>query len=64
MISDLDIYRAANLLLNRYGFDAIVEAAQLLDLSPDRGDLEARTIWSRVKQAIAELEARSTSATH
>jgi hypothetical protein len=27
MISDLDIYRAANLVIKRHGVDAVIEAA-------------------------------------
>ena len=34
MVSDLDIYRAANLLINQHGFDAIVAAARLLEDQP------------------------------
>jgi hypothetical protein len=64
MVSDLDIYRAANLLINQHGFDAIVAAARLLDVSLDPGDLEARLVWFRVKKAIEALEARSTSTVH
>jgi hypothetical protein len=42
MISELDIYRAANLLIDRHGGDAVVEAAQMIDRmlelgSPGRG---------------------------
>jgi len=64
MISDSDIYRAASLLINLHGFDAMVAAAKLLDVSLDRGDLEARLVWSRVKKAIETLEARSTRTVH
>ena len=64
MIPDLDIYRAANLLINRDGFDAMMEAARLLDVSLDPGDLEARLVWFRVKKAIEALEARATTTVH
>ena len=64
MISDLDIYRAANLLINQHGLDAMVKAAKLLDVSLDPGDPEARLVWLRVKTAIEALEARSTGAVH
>jgi hypothetical protein len=33
MISDSDIYRAASLLINLHGFDAMVAAAKLLEQS-------------------------------
>jgi hypothetical protein len=64
MISDSDIYRAASLLINLHGFDALVAAAKLLDVRLDRGDLEARAVWFRVKQAMEALAARSTGTVH
>lgn len=64
MTSELNIYRAANLLLSRHGVDALVEAARMLDLTLDREDLEARLVWFRVRKAIEALEARSTRAIH
>ena len=42
MISDLDIWRAANLLIRKHGADAELEAARLQDLMLDRGDDEGR----------------------
>ena len=64
MASDSDVYRAANLLINLHGFDALAQAAKLLDVSLDRGDLESRRIWVRVKTAMTALEARSTGHIH
>ncbi|HJU19362.1 MAG TPA: hypothetical protein VJ770_23145 [Stellaceae bacterium] len=37
-ISDLDIWRAANLLIRQYGADAEIEAARRADQMLDRGD--------------------------
>jgi hypothetical protein len=31
MISEIDIYRVANLLIERHGADAVIEAARMLD---------------------------------
>ena len=31
MVSDLDIYRAANMLIERHGADALIEAARMID---------------------------------
>jgi hypothetical protein len=64
MISDSNIYRAANLLMNLHGFQAIVEAARLLDVSLDRTDPEAELVWFRVKRAMEALDGRSTGAVH
>lgn len=59
MISDLDIYRAANLLLERHGADALMEAARRIDTMLDRGDLDGRLLWLRIKHAIEALQAPS-----
>ena len=55
MVSDLEIYRAANQLLQRHGEDAQFEAARLADAMLDRGDLEGQRVWKRVLRAIDEL---------
>ena len=52
VLTDLDIYRAANLLIQRHGRDAAVEAGRLLDLMLDPGDMEGRPVWLRVRRAI------------
>ncbi len=40
MISDLDTYRSANLLIKRYGEDAPIEAAMRADAILEKGNLE------------------------
>jgi hypothetical protein len=57
MISDLDIWRAANLLIRRHGADALLEAARLGDLMRERGDGEGQRVWQRISRAIATLQA-------
>ena len=37
MISDLDIYRAANLVIKRHGADAVIEAARMVDCMLELG---------------------------
>ena len=49
-ISDLDIYRAANLLIRQHGADAELVAAQRVDLMLDRGDLDGRLVWVRIRR--------------
>lgn len=56
MISDLDIWRAANLLIRQHGAEAELEAARLADLMLDRGDRDGELAWLRIKRAIAELQ--------
>ena len=45
MIPDLDIWRAANLLIRRHGADAELEAAKRAGLMLDRGDDDGRLLW-------------------
>ncbi len=64
MISDLDIYRAANLLIDRHGADALIEAARMIDGMLDKGDLEGRAVWLRIRHAIETLLAAPSSSQH
>jgi hypothetical protein len=52
MVSDLDIWRAANLLIRRHGANAELEAAKRADLMLDRGDDDGRLLWMRIRRAI------------
>jgi len=64
MISDLDIWRAANLLIRQHGDDAELAAARRADLMLERGDLEGQTLWKRISRAIVELQAPPTGPAH
>jgi hypothetical protein len=57
MVSDLDIWRAANLLIQKHGADAELEAAKRADLMLDRGDYDGRLLWMRIRRAIEALQA-------
>jgi hypothetical protein len=57
MISELDIYCAANFLIERHGADAIIEAARRIDTMLERGDRDGQLVWLRIKRAIAALQA-------
>ncbi len=58
MISDIDTYRAAHLLIERYGDDAPIEAAMRADELMEAGDLEGRAVWLRIVKAVEELLSR------
>ena len=45
MITDLDIYRSANVLVKRHGQDALL----------DKGDLGGVATWQRIMRATKEL---------
>jgi hypothetical protein len=55
MTSDLDISRAATLLLKQHGQDAGIVASQRADLMLERGDRDGQLVWLRIRRAIAAL---------
>jgi hypothetical protein len=57
MIPDLDIWRAATLLIQQQGDEAEIVAAQRADLMLDRGDRDGQLVWLRIRRAITELQA-------
>ena len=63
-VSEIEIYRAANLLIQRHGRDTAVEAGRLLDLMLDRGDMEGRQMWLRIRRAIVQLQAAQIGPVH
>ena len=56
MVSDLDTYRTANLLIKRYGNDASIEASLKADEMLENGDLDGQRVWIRVLGAIEEIQ--------
>jgi hypothetical protein len=60
MISELDIWRAANLLIRQHGAECEVETCRLQDLMLDRGDGEGR-LGARIRRAIEALQAPGES---
>jgi hypothetical protein len=64
MISDLDIYRAANMLIGRHGNDAVIRASQRADRMLERGDRDGQIVWLRIKRAIEALQAPPSGARH
>ena len=64
MTPDMDIWRAANLVIKQHGGNAVIVAAQRADLMLERGDPEGQFVWLRIRRAIAELQAAPTGPTH
>ncbi len=56
MISDLDIWRAAQVMVKHYGKDAATEAAKRADEFLDQGIIDGERLWMRIMQAIEELQ--------
>ncbi len=53
MISDLDVYRSAKVLIDKYGaVEAEIHAAQRADALLKTGVLDGRRVWLRVLDAV------------
>lgn len=53
---DLDIWRAADLLVKQYGDDAQSAAALLANARRTKGDSIGERVWLRVLMAVRELK--------
>ena len=56
MTEEIDIWRAAHLLVKRYGDDAEVVAAHRSDEFLAQGDTDGQRIWKRILAAVRELQ--------
>ncbi len=56
MIPDLDIYRAANVLVKQHGDDAPIHAALRADAMLEKGDLDGYAMWKRILRLIEALQ--------
>ena len=59
MTDDIDIYRAAKLLIDRHGDEAAIHASMRADALMDAGDMDARAVWLRINAAVEELLGRA-----
>ena len=57
MTSKFDIWRAAKLLVDQNGDDAPIRAAQRPDELLAAGDMEGRSVWLLILEAIKQLTA-------
>lgn len=55
MISEIDIWRVANLMLKRYGDEADIESALRAEELTEEGDHNCAAVWRRVTDAIGQL---------
>ncbi len=58
MVDDLDIYRAARVLINQHGDEAPLHAAMRAEDLLDKGDLDGCAVWRCILRAIYELIAK------
>ncbi len=55
MILDLDVYRCAKLLVDRYGDDAPIEATKRADEMLYKGNMDAKLVWLGIMAACKIL---------
>ena len=56
MVSEIDIYRSAKLLIDQHGEDAGLEAAVRADAMLEKGDMAGAATWRRIVKAVEELQ--------
>ncbi len=56
MISDLDIWRATQVMIKGYGDSAATEAAMRADEFLDQGIIDGKRLWMRIMKTIEELQ--------
>ena len=56
MTSDLDLWRAAKLLVDRYGEKATIEAMKRADALAAQGDAAGKVVWLRILEAVEQLQ--------
>ena len=56
MISDLDIFRSAQVLIREHGEGTAIEDSQHADAMLEKGDLEGQAVWKRIIEAVEEIQ--------
>jgi hypothetical protein len=56
MLYGLDLWRAANVMIQSYGDGAVIEAAMRADEFLDQGNLDGQRLWVRIMRTIEELQ--------
>ncbi len=59
MVSDLDIYRSAKVIIKRYRGDARLHATKRASAMLDKGDLDAYAVWKRILRVVEELQRKA-----
>lgn len=54
-VTDVEVYRTANMIVTRYGGDALRFASQQMERFRQRGEPKEQAIWARIGMAVDEL---------
>jgi hypothetical protein len=55
-MDELDVWRAAQVIINRHGADAELVVARRVDHMIARGNADGEEIWRKILAAIRELQ--------
>ena len=58
MTDEVDIWRAAKLMVDQHGDEAPIQTAMRADELLERGDMEGAVVWRRILGAVDELMAK------
>jgi len=61
VVPEIDIWRAAMLMLKRYGENAHMESAARADELAADGDHDGAAVWRRITDAVAQLASTTPS---
>ena len=61
VIPEIDIWRAANLMLKRYGDKALEESAARADELAVQDDYNGAAVWRRIADAVGQLANQTPS---
>ena len=61
MIPEIDIWRAATLMLKRYGEKALDESAARADELAAQDDYNGAAVWRRITDAVGQLANQTPS---
>ena len=56
MVSDIDIFRSAKLLIDKHGDDAALIAIKRATKMLDAGDVDGYAVWKRIVDAIKNMQ--------
>ncbi len=55
-VDDIDVFRSAAALINQHGDEAPIHAAMKADDMLERGDMDGRSGWLRIVDAIRDMQ--------
>ncbi len=59
MTPDLDIYRAASVILKQYGEKARLHATMRADAMREAGDPDGSAMWKRILRVVEDLQRKA-----